>query len=64
LNRPFVDSNKRVALFATDVFLRRNGWKLKVEADAAYRFLIDLLDRGECDLAHLQSWIRASLKRL
>ena len=27
-NHPFVDGNKRVAFFATDVFLRSNGWKL------------------------------------
>jgi len=64
MNHPFVDGNKRVAFFATDVFLRLNGWKLKVEAEAAHRFLIGLLDRAECDLAHLQPWIRASLTRL
>ena len=28
LNRAFVDGNKRVAFFVTDVFLRLNGWKL------------------------------------
>ncbi len=64
MNHPFVDGNKRVAFFASDVFLRLNGWKLNVEADAAHRFLIGLLDRGECDLVHLQPWIRASLTRL
>lgn len=64
MNHPFVDGNKRVAFFATDVFLRLNGWKLEVQADAAHRFLIGLLERAECDLAHLQPWIRSSLKRL
>ncbi len=64
MNHPFVDGNKRVAFFATDVFLRLNGWKLKGEPDAVHRFLISLLDRSECDLAHLQPWIRASLTRL
>ena len=64
MNHPFVDGNKRVAFFATDVFLRLNGWKLEVQTDAAHRFLIGLLDRAECDLAHLQPWIRSSLKRL
>ena len=28
INHAFVDGNKRVAFFATDVFLRLNGWKL------------------------------------
>jgi death-on-curing protein len=35
LNHPFVDGNKRVAFFATDVFLRLNGWWLREPEDAA-----------------------------
>jgi len=30
MNHPFVDGNKRVAFFATDVFLRLNGWRSKL----------------------------------
>jgi len=63
MNHPFVDGNKRIAFFATDVFLRLNGWKLSVEADAAHGFIIGLLDRRECDYAHLLPWIREALKR-
>jgi len=63
MNHPFVDGNKRVGFFATDVFLRLNGWKLEVEPDKAHRFLIGLLDTGKCDLEHLQPWIRSALKR-
>jgi death on curing protein len=57
-NHRFIDGNKRVAFFATDVFLRLNGWKLKVEARAAHEFLIGLLDQGECDFDHLLQWVR------
>ena len=64
MNHPFVDGNKRVAFFATDVFLRVNGWKFRVEAEEAHRFLIGLLESGECDLEHLLPWIRRSLARL
>ena len=64
MNHPFIDGNKRVAFFATDVFLRLNGWKLKVEAKAAHEFLIGLLDRRECDYSHLLPWIRRALVRL
>ena len=60
MNHPFIDGNKRVAFFATDVFLRVNGWHFEVEAEAAHRFLIGLLDRGECDFARLLPWVRAS----
>ena len=64
MNHPFIDGNKRVAFFATDVFLRLNGWKLKVEPKAAHEFLIGLLDRGECDFSHLLPWIRKALVAL
>lgn len=63
MNHPFVDGNKRVAFFATDIFLRLNGWKLQVEAKPAHRFLVGLLERGQCDFAHLLPWIREALAR-
>jgi len=63
MNHPFVDGNKRVAFFATDVFLRLNGWKLVVEADAAHLFIIDTLERGECDYAHVLPWLQASIQK-
>lgn len=63
MNHPFIDGNKRVAFFATDVFLRLNGWMLKVEADRAHSFLIDLLENHQCDFDHLLPWIRRSLVR-
>jgi death on curing protein len=61
MNHPFVDGNKRVAFFATDVFLRLNGWKIRVEAAAANDFLIGLLETGACDLDHLLPWLRNHL---
>jgi len=64
MNHPFIDGNKRVAFFATDVFLRLNGWKIKVEPKAAHEFLIGLLDRGEGDYSHLLTWIRKLLVTL
>ncbi len=63
MNHPFVDGNKRVAFFATDVFLRLNGWKFQVDPDEAHRRLIGLLEQGSCDFEHLLPWIRESLVR-
>ncbi|HXV77560.1 MAG TPA: type II toxin-antitoxin system death-on-curing family toxin [Candidatus Polarisedimenticolaceae bacterium] len=63
MNHPFVDGNKRVAFFATDVFFRLNGWKLAVDAGRTHRFLIRLLDGGTCDFDHLRPWVRRSLAR-
>lgn len=58
MNHPFVDGNKRVAFFATDVFLRLNGWRLVVDPDQAHVFLIGLLEANQCEFARLLPWIR------
>lgn len=60
-NYPFVDGNKRVAFFATDVFLRMNGYKFQVEAKEAHAFLMNLFDSDSCDLEHLLPWLRKSI---
>ena len=57
MNHPFIDGNKRVAFFATDVFLRLNGYKLAVNANKAHRFLIGLLDSNCCTFDQLLPWI-------
>jgi len=62
-NHPFVDGNKRVAFFATDVFLRLNGWKFRVGPDSAHAFLIGILSEGTADFEHLEPWIRSSIER-
>jgi death-on-curing protein len=64
MNHCFVDGNERVAFFATDVFLRMNGWKFAVEAEPAHAFLIGLLERGTADFEHLDAWIRDSVVRV
>lgn len=63
MNHPFVDGNKRVALFPTDVFLRLNGWRLDVDPHETHTFLTGLLDGGRSDYEHLLPWIRGALVR-
>lgn len=60
MNHPFIDGNKRVAFFATDLFLRLNGYKLQVDAHEAHRFLIGLLDNSQCNFDKLLPWIRGN----
>jgi death-on-curing protein len=64
INHPFIDGNKRVAFFATDVFLRLNGWKMSVDAKAAHSFLMERFESGACDFDHLLPWIRDALLRV
>lgn len=58
-NHPFIDGNKRVAFFSTDIFLRLNGYRMKVESKTAYTFLMKLFETNTCDLVHLAPWIRS-----
>lgn len=64
MNHPFVDGNKRVAFFATDVFLRLNGYKLEVAVSEAHPFLVGLLEKGECNFETLLPWLRRSIIRI
>lgn len=64
MNHPFIDGNKRVAFFATDVFLRLNGWRLSVDPDEAHSFLIGSLEQGLCDYDHLLPWIQQPMVRI
>jgi death on curing protein len=62
INHPFVDGNKRVAFFATDVFLRLNGWQIETGPDAAHQHLIGLLERREADFARLLLWLKETAR--
>lgn len=63
-NHPFIDGNKRVAFFSTDVFLRLNGYKLVVEAKIAHQFLMSLFDTNTCDLEHILPWLGESMRKI
>jgi death-on-curing protein len=63
INHAFVDGNKRIAFFATDVFLRLNGWKLDVTADDGERFIVGMLEDNDCSFEKILPWIRESISR-
>ena len=63
-NHAFVDGNKRIAFFACDVFLRLNGWKLVVDSNAAYEFIVGKLEKNACTFEELVPWINKNLKKL
>jgi len=63
-NYPFVDGNKRTAFFATDVFLRLNGWRLQVDAQEAHRRIVVGVERGDFRFASIREWLAAAVVRL
>ncbi len=58
MNHPFVDGNKRVAFAAADVFLRINGWKLVRPPMQIYAEMLEMLDSGRFNVAHIEPWLR------
>ena len=60
-NPPFVDGNKRVAFATMAIFLRLNGFDLRVTADDAEAFLIEELIQARAPLATIATWIEQHL---
>ena len=61
INHPFIDGNKRVAFFGTDVFFRLNGYQFKVDPNDTYQYLVELIQSQTCDFDHLLPWVRKSI---
>lgn len=59
INHPFVDGKKRIAFAAADVFLRINGWRLQRPSMQIYIEMIQMLESGTFDIAHLEPWLHA-----
>ena len=57
MNHPFVDGNKRVGFALTAIFLRMNGYRLVVAADAAERFVIERLISQHVTLEEIAQWL-------
>jgi len=63
-NHGFLDGNKRIAFTAADVFLRRNGYYIEVEALDGYAFIDGSMERHEFHFAQILAWIRQHIKPL
>ena len=64
LNHPFVDGNKRVAFFATNLFLEMNGQTIDCDGEEAYRHFMSLFDAGAFRYNELLAWLDAHTRPL
>jgi len=62
-NHAFHDGNERMAFFATDVFLRLNGWRLQVDSRDAVDFILRLSPDEQSRRAALLPLLRKSITR-
>lgn len=63
-NHPFIDGNKRVGFALTAIFLRINGYRLHLKADAGEKFIVEEVIRKNCDLNEIASWLEIHLKEI
>jgi death on curing protein len=63
-NHGFVDGNTRIAFAAADVFLRRNGSYIEVEAQKGFEFIVGSMERNEFRFAQIRDWIHRHIKTL
>ncbi len=63
-NHGFLDGNKRIAFIAADVFLRRNGAYIEVEAAEGYAFITGSMERHEFRFGQILEWMRRHVKPL
>ena len=63
-NHGFLDGNKRIAFTAADVFLRRNGFYIKVDGTDGYDFINGSMERREFRFTQILNWLRKHVQPL
>lgn len=63
VNHPFMDGNKRTALYLTELLLKRSGYRLDVVDRELFNKFI-LVAKGEMDCDGLLEWLRTVISPL
>jgi len=63
MNHSFIDGNKRIAFFATDIFLRMNGYSISCESEEAGHFFIKNLEDNTFCFEVIKSWLKLKTKK-
>lgn len=58
-NHPFVDGNKRTGLEAMRLSLRINGWDLRTNEDAKFKFTIEVASDPAMDEPRMAEWLKS-----
>ena len=58
-NHPFIDGNKRIGFLATDVFLRLNGLRVRVDPLQAADVILEKIASGSFRFAFIHEWLRS-----
>ena len=64
INHPFIDGNKRVSFFVTDVFLRLNGHFIDCDSQSAHNYFMELFESSNFRFKNLLPWLRKHIKQI
>ena len=62
MNHPFIDGNKRIALAATDVFLRINGYFIDCKSLETHKMFMEMFENRTFTFQALEKWLRVHVK--
>jgi death on curing protein len=63
-NHAFVDGNKRVAFASTAIFLRMNGYRLRVDTDNGENFIINDVIKKKVEISAIAKWLEDHMKKV
>ncbi len=61
-NHAFIDGNKRVAFATTAIFLRMNGYRLKIDPDNGESFIIDEVIKNKVTIEVISKWLEKHMR--
>ena len=61
MNHCFVDGNKRISFFATDIFLRMNGYSISCESEEGNQFFVKNLEENTFRFNKIKSWLKGKV---
>ncbi len=64
LNHSFIDGNKRISFFATDIFLRMNGYFIDCKTEEAYKFYMENLENNSFNFENILNWLKENTRLL
>jgi len=63
-NHSFIDGNKRVAFATTAIFLRMNGYRLKVDPGRGESFLLSEVIQEKIPIEDIATWLETYMKEV
>ncbi len=61
-NHAFIDGNKQVAFATTAIFLRMNGYRLKIDPDNGESFIIDEVIKNKISIEVIAKWLEKHMR--